>query len=776
MKLRTLFFFLLICKSFSFTFGQDLIQIGFVVDDVDDVFTQNIKKEIDVLLSDDYDIKYQIVPVDEINNTSKVADFYKDKAIVISSGVKSSFLISSLKDYSKPTIISFVFDHDIQKIPVPDNGTSQIKNLTYVESPFDLRRDFKTLHDIIPYDKLAIVGDGSIPENWQGINTFLSSLAPTGTEVTLFSIKENNESLLEKLSEFKAVYFFPVNESAHDEQLRNLYHSLTDNGIVTFSLVSQPAIDQGAYGAYESDENMNRMPRRVALHSMKILEGQKAEDLKVTMDSYIEDLIINMAAVSHSGIYPDYELLTDASMYNLSNQAYDHDMLSLEKALSEALTNNLQISVAKKEINLSQKDISIAKSNLLPQIDATASAYNLDDFTTRFQGMGTLGKLNLNAVGNFSQVVFSEPVLANIAIQKLLNESNKYALETSQLDIIQNVVNAYIGILQAKALVKLNNDNLNVTRRNYNISKVKQSVGQSGATDVYRWESQQSLQNVEVNNALAQLQQARQTLNFLLNRPTDEWHEIEDFDDSSISEIVYDDRITGMINNEAELKRMSDFFVQEAMANLPEPKQIEASIKALERSLKSQNRAFYLPQFAISGNVTQPLGHFDVPEGVTKVDNPPRTHQVALGLQIPIFQGLSRKHQVERSKIEILQTKDNQELLKDNLELNVRNNLGFLGASYQNLELTAKAESAAEKNFTIVQNSYKEGLINITSLIDAQNALLQAKINATIARYTFISDFIALERSHGQYYFLMSPSEKDSFFNRFTDFITSGNN
>ena len=70
------------------------------------------------------------------------------------------------------------------------------------------------------------------------------------------------------------------------------------------------------------------------------------------------------------------------------------------------LWKDLQISIAKKEVALGDRDGKIAKSNLLPQIDASASAYNLDDFTTRFQVQGTLGSLNLNAVGNFSQILF----------------------------------------------------------------------------------------------------------------------------------------------------------------------------------------------------------------------------------------------------------------------------------------------------------------------------------------------------------------------------------
>ena len=73
----------------------------------------------------------------------------------------------------------------------------------------------------------------------------------------------------------------------------------------------------------------------------------------------------------------------------------------------------------------------------------------------------------------------------------------------------------------------------------------------------------------------------------------------------------------------------------------------------------------------------------------------------------------------------------------------------------------------------IAQNSYKQGLISVVQLIDAQQASLQTEIAATNAIYQFINDFFAVERSIGVYNFLLSPSEQKAFYERFITFITN---
>ena len=135
-----------------------------------------------------------------------------------------------------------------------------------------------------------------------------------------------------------------------------------------------------------------------------------------------------------------------------------------------------------------------------------------------------------------------------------------------------------------------------------------------------------------------------------------------------------------------------------------------------------------------------------------------------------MFSGASRKFQLDRNKVGLLQLKDRQVEISNLLELQVRANLERVNASYNNIRLTRNAADGAEKNIEIVQNLYKEGQVNVTTLVDAQNALLGAQINATNSVYQFMIDFFNLQRSMGNYLILNTEEQRLTFIQRFLNF------
>ena len=109
--------------------------------------------------------------------------------------------------------------------------------------------------------------------------------------------------------------------------------------------------------------------------------------------------------------------------------------------------------------------------------------------------------------------------------------------------------------------------------------------------------------------------------------------------------------------------------------------------------------------------------------------------------------------------------------MRNQLEFLVRSRLEFASASYNRLTLSRQAADAAQANFDIVQDSYSQGLVNITTLIDAQNVAVQTELTAVNAIYQFVLDFLEAERSTGTYYMLMTQAERDAFFERLAVFL-----
>ncbi|MEO0640320.1 MAG: TolC family protein, partial [Bacteroidota bacterium] len=109
--------------------------------------------------------------------------------------------------------------------------------------------------------------------------------------------------------------------------------------------------------------------------------------------------------------------------------------------------------------------------------------------------------------------------------------------------------------------------------------------------------------------------------------------------------------------------------------------------------------------------------------------------------------------------------------LQNQLELRIRSSLQQVGASFAEIGLAEKAAEAATENLRIAQDGYKEGIVPVAQLIDAQQATLQTQILASNAIYSFLLDFLIVERAIGFYYFLETPESQTAFLERLDEYL-----
>ncbi|MBT8218464.1 MAG: TolC family protein, partial [Bacteroidia bacterium] len=558
---------------------------------------------------------------------------------------------------------------------------------------------------------------------------------------------------------YTAAYLLPY--LGEDEELvAQTLTQLNEYQIPTTSLFGGDYIREGALVGYKTSDNIRKIPRRIALNVMKIVEGQNAKDLPVGMETFDDNLIINMETARRINIYPDFDLMSEATLYNLEVIPTDNT-LTLQSAIAQALANNLDIKIDQANVDISNTEIDIAKSEMLPSLDVSTS-YSVQDEVSTLSKQGALGRSNFLATGELSQIILAEPVLANIAIQKMLKYNQEESLRQTQMDIVIDVAQTYMNILFAKSNLNIQQENVARTRENYAISKAKESIGYTGSSDINRWEAELANANSELNSAYASLRQAKFLLNQLLNRPIDDVIEIADVSLESSMLLITDAR-TDLIDNYGKLEVFADFLVAFAKENLPELAQINIATDVEKRLQLSRKRALYLPNIAASASASRILGRYDVPTGLNPIDIS-TTWNIGLGLSYPIFQGNYRKKLIEQSNISLTQLKDSKKDLENRLELRIRSQLESVGAAYSKMDLSNTAAVASNKNFAIVQDAYSAGQSNVTTLIDAQNNALFSKLSATNAVYSFILEFLTLERSIGFYNFLATEQEKKTFF------------
>ena len=751
------------------------VNIGIIYDDFSDndlevKYEGNLKEEILQLLNHRYTLQFN--PYyglsDENNFASAFSKAYEENDVVIALGNLSSNFAITRQEYPKPTIGAIVLDAELQGLTKTPEGTSGIKNFTYTESPFDIKRDLNTLFEIYPYDHLEVLTEeGSIAEVSFMKLLFANYLKDKNVTVDHISYGSDIESHFKNMEGKKvAVYALPY-LGGDNNLVQNFFEVINKNKVPSAALFGENYIEYGALSAYETGANLRKIPRRIALSVMKILEGQEAADLSVEMQNYGENLMINMETARQIGIYPDFDLMNSATLINLENIQTDNK-LNLQQAITIALENNLSIQIEKADIGIAKTETAIAKSELLPQIDFSSSLLVKDENST-LAAQGTQGRGNLIFSGSLSQIVFAEPALANVAIQKLLKKNEETEFYQTQLDVVIDVATAYMNILFAKSNLNIQQQNVERNKENFNISQTKQAIGHLGVTDINRWEAELANANISLNDAYASLRQAKFRLNQLLVRPINEPIEIEDATLLSTSLLISDDRLR-YIDDYGALEQFSNFLVNYALKNLPELTQIDLGLQIENRLKLSRERALYLPTLGLNGSSNRVIAKVNVPDMLPQIDNT-ATWEVSLGLRYPIFQGNNRKKLIDQSKLSIDQLKKTRKNIENQLELLIRSNLENVGASFSRMELSRTAADASQKNYEIVQDAYSAGQTNITNLIDAQNNALATDLNSTNAIFTFILDFLNLERSIGFYSFLASPEEKAAFFDEALDYL-----
>ncbi len=765
---------LILLIVFSPILAQPAVKIALVQDEAPDgeiekQYLHNIKEEVNTLLEHSYDIFYlEVYPNDGEELTEFFNKVYDESDIIIAMGTVTSNYVFDLNNYPKPTIGTIVLDSKMQELTKRSDGTSGTQNFTYIESPFSLERDLRLLWQIYPFNHLLVVMDPGSAGNRDFLTEYIPGLIEEKISLSFSFYSDDIGTTLDQMREEKtAVYLLPyLGQDPH--AIDNVLEVINEKKVPSAALFGEQYIMAGALVTHETGDNLLKLPRRIAIDVMKILEGQPVEDIPVEMETFSSNKIINMETARRIEIFPDFDVMAGAKLYRLEN--VQAEPLSFREVVADALQTNLDIRIKQADISIADTEIDIARSDLLPKVDVNSSILVNDEMTT-LSRQGSFGRANWLAGGAVSQTVFAEPILANMAIKKILRESENAQLLQTQLDVIIDVATAYMNILFAKSNLNIQIQNVDRNKENYTISKAKDAIGYGNVSDVNRWEAELASANIELNNAYATLRQTRMRLNQLLNRPIDDPMDIKE---TTLDEAVllFIDKRLQLVNDYGTLEKFANFLVDYAMNNLPELSLVDLGVRAEQRLQLSRERALYLPTIGLNGSANRVLKKINMPEGLPELDNA-TTWDLTIGVAYPIFQGNYRRKLIEQSKLSLLQYEDIRQNTANQLELLVRSNIETVGASYSKMELARTAAVASQKNYSIVQDAYSQGTVNITTLIDAQNNSLITELNSNNAVFSFILDYLNLERSFGSFGFLANDSERDDFYQMAQEYLNT---
>lgn len=770
------------------------VRIAFVLDGPSEHNARAVKifqDEIRVLLADDFDVEF---PPDKVAladfttigvgeaNDRLLADPEID--ILITLGVLASMDAARRTELSIPVIAPLVLGSQIQGVP-GRNGTSGIRNLSYLESPFALERELAVFGEIAKFNRLAFLGNRSILEEIPGVAANIrEAIAGAGYEPFIVPVSGSAADLLNQLpEEVEAVYMAPLLE-LDPGQFDELIAGLNERRLPTFSYMGRTDVERGVLAGLASASWLPHYARRTALNVQRILLGEDAGTLPTAI-ARREELVLNMATARAISLSPDFKILTEAVLLQPARTEVAR-RITLPGAATDAVQANLDLLAARSAVEAGSHQSGVARAGLLPQIDLWGLG-NLIDQDRAEAGFGSVAEKTVSGGVDLRQVLWSEETWSALSIQNSLQIGREQQLHSLRLDIAQAAATTYIDLIRVKTIEQIQKDNLKLSRSNLELAQVRDALGVSGPAEVYRWQGRIAEDRKSAIEANSRRNLAEIALNQILHRPLEEPFLAEPVDLANAGLITSDPEFLKYFGDKFNFRRLRAFLVDEGLSASPELAQLDAAIEAQDRALRSARRSFYSPTLALQGGMAHRFsesgagsegGALELP-GVGAIEFPQADDtdwNVALSLSIPLSRGGGRLSEIWGVKAELSRLQLERQAVAERIEQRVRSVAHIAGASYAAIALSGAAAEAAAKNLELVLDAYSRGAVRIIDLLDAQNASLNAEQVAANSVYQFLIDLLEIERSVGCITYLSSGQECQDWRERLADHFGKAEN
>jgi len=767
---------LLCTQTWVFSQGTPL-RIGIVIDGPWSVNHEQVRmlfeREVIELTRGEFDVRFPadktLVADASVGGVARALDRLLADAevdIVVAGGVLASHEAGRRSSLPKPVLAPVVINTSVQGIPLrgPFSG---VANLSYVVFPSDIQNDLEVFAEVVPIKRVAMLYAGAIgraiPEL---VRHYIDEAAQMGVEAVPLPVDGDVDALMEQLpTDIDGVFIaLPLYLPLAGE--KDLAQALAQRRVPSFTALSTDQVAQGFMMGVHSGADVERLVRRTALSVQRILLGEKPEELPVVF-SRRQQLTLNMATVRAVGADPSWGILTEAKLVE-AEPAQNVRRLTLVGAVQEAVRANLDLLAGAGDITVAAHRVRQATADLLPQVELAATGVVIDESRAGFLSQA---EQSLTTSATLTQLLYAEGARANRDIQRYQKKERRLQLRELRLDIAQAAATSYLNVLRAQTLERVQEHNLELTRSNLELARLRELTGASGPAEVYRWESQIANSRRSVIDANAQRNVAEIALNRFLQRPLEEPFSVQETGLHDEALVTHDARFMRYMSSPERFRTLRAYMVEDALHSAPELERLDVAIAARERALKAASRALWAPTAALRGQLNHTLYEGGEGAGTPQPGELPfpisrdDTHwDVALNLSFPLYSGGGKFALQQQAQAELEQLRLQRQAQAERVEQRIRSSLHIAGASYAGISLAAAAAIAANKNYELVKDAYGRGAVNILGLLDAQNAATLAEEGASNSAYDFLIDLMAVERAVGKFYFWASSEERDSWF------------
>jgi outer membrane protein TolC len=408
----------------------------------------------------------------------------------------------------------------------------------------------------------------------------------------------------------------------------------------------------------------------------------------------------------------------------MAQGAKDTLVLTLNRALEIALSDNPTIKVAGEEILLKKTANREAYAGLFPEASLTGSyqrTLKKQTMAMDFGGTTTTIKMGRNNTYNgglnISLPIFAPALYKSISLTKSDVELAVEKARSSKIGMVNQVTKAYYQLLLAQDSYAVLKKSYDQAEANYNVVNAKYGQGSVSEYDRIRAEVQMRNLAPTVVSARNGVNLARLQLKVLMGMNPDV--EVAVTGNLKDYELV-------MFQQQLD-NRTSD------LSNNTDLKQLTLNAELLRKTLKLQ-QANFMPTLGAAFNYTYMSMNEDF--HIANYDWSPYS-TVAFSLTIPLYKA-SNYTKLKQTKIQMRQLAENRTNVERQLQMQVTSYTNNMNASTEQVVSNKESILQAEKGREIAQKRYEVGKGTILELNDSEVALTQAQLNYHQAIYDYL--------------------------------------
>ncbi len=402
--------------------------------------------------------------------------------------------------------------------------------------------------------------------------------------------------------------------------------------------------------------------------------------------------------------------------------------LDLDETIQRALLTNPNVKIAEYNRKAAKADYSAAKSSRGISISLNHSTgrggYADNQF---FEGVNIgkqIGNSHNNSVTATLPIFTGGELQGQIGQAKANYRSMLSAEEQAYIEMKETATSGYFTMLDAGNMKTLRQESVDRLQAHLDNVIAQYNVGIVARADVLRSEVELANAKQDYITAANQYDVAEATLNNIIGTPLGTTLVLKD----SLQYVPYDNDMAYCLAYSEEHR--------------PELKQAEYGVDAAEAALVVA-RSGHMPKISASAS------NYWGGDGSNWPGDDDENWSVGLTASMNIFDSGVTWSKIHAAQENLAKAKETQRQIKDAVELEVRTDYLNMREAEKRITTTQVAVASAEEDYHIAVVRYQAGVGTNIDVMDAQEALTQAKTNYYQALYNYNTSKAALNTSMG---------------------------